>query len=819
MKLNAQSEFNISTGPISNQLILIGQIENPVEPALLPAGIFAAHVLAMGQSLCTYSFVPSDIAQHVVTTRTPQKFQKSKLLLQQKLRKETNDVVIFLDDLFSGPLQSDNKYRRFKETIRRAHFLNFIRANTKRVFLIRNTKKHLVLLRLANTFALKHQEGTLATMIECPDINSVLDQMNLSTTESLSKETQQQKRLRVRRHAFGLVNCNRMSPRMMLEHLDLLEDEESELRDLAILAKSKALRTHPLIMRLRPKDRFFSNTFETPPPFPLLSLAQQKDKDASQFGFTISRYANHLRQALKLESIFDLKTPENVLYFTHWYEDSAFERTPSLWVPTEDRNNDPQQGSTNPSLSQEPSNPSANMIANFLTSQDSKTLTPDLRAYLQQNPAPNGPTRMAILLALLVKLEGPFPVTEQDTWKATHITHWFDTKACNIYPFLCEFSAIANVSRKIPEPSISVIGYTESQTGLGANMKMSAAMLTHLGVPVSLIDTDHKSPVIHRKGLNPEPIKKNMVLHHVNADRIPMNLMSPDHARRNDQLHIGYLLWELEKLPHAHHLALDMLDEVWAPSHFVANVYRDQGKAPVHLVKKGLFQLGTLAELPAMPKDDSVFTAMVCFDFHSSVERKNPLAAVQGFLTAFPRRHFPDCRMVVKTTPSSDNHWGDPNDQMGKIRTLASEDDRIVINETLMPAADFWRFLQSADCLLSTHRAEGFGYLPAYAMALGIPVVATDYGGTTDFCTASTASPIAYALKEVPKAHSIYEAKGARWADVRRDDVAVALRAIYTSSDAANARARFGRSFIRREYSIEAYAARCRARLKVLGVL
>jgi glycosyltransferase involved in cell wall biosynthesis len=251
----------------------------------------------------------------------------------------------------------------------------------------------------------------------------------------------------------------------------------------------------------------------------------------------------------------------------------------------------------------------------------------------------------------------------------------------------------------------------------------------------------------------------------------------------------------------------------------VADAYQNQGRAAVHLVKKGLYQLGTLAELPAVNKNDSVFTAMVCFDFHSSVERKNPLAAVQGFLSAFPRIHFPDCRMVVKTTPTSPSHWGDPNDQMGKIRRLAAEDDRIVINDTLMPVADFWRYLKTADCLVSTHRAEGFGYLPAYAMSLGIPVIATDYGGSTDFCTASTASPIAYSLKEVPKGHSIFETPGARWADARRDDVATALRAIYTSSDEANARARFGRSFIRREYSIEAYAARCQARLKYLGVL
>jgi glycosyltransferase involved in cell wall biosynthesis len=48
-------------------------------------------------------------------------------------------------------------------------------------------------------------------------------------------------------------------------------------------------------------------------------------------------------------------------------------------------------------------------------------------------------------------------------------------------------------------------------------------------------------------------------------------------------------------------------------------------------------------------------------------------------------------------------------------------------------------FMKSFDCYVSPHRSEGFGMNIWYAMALGVPVVCTDYGGSTDFAKDDTA--------------------------------------------------------------------------------
>jgi len=293
---------------------------------------------------------------------------------------------------------------------------------------------------------------------------------------------------------------------------------------------------------------------------------------------------------------------------------------------------------------------------------------------------------------------------------------------------------------------------------------------------------------------------------------VPQALLDSAVARQG--FNIGFLLWELDRLPREHQLALEMLDEVWVPSMFLRRLYKRCTDRPVVFMRKGI-ALPAPGDYPAAP--DGVGRFVLCFDQRASVARKNPLAAVRAFARAFDGRH--DAELIVKTTPVAPGHWGDPEGQMAEIRRLAAADPRIRVVEARLPLPELLGLIGSADCLISPHRAEGFGYLPAFALSLGVPVVATDHSGTQDFCTPLTAYPVPAEPVPVPEGHAILRTPGASWAEVDAAALAATLAHVAANPDEARARARAGQLVMQTDYSMAAQANRYRARLDELGLI
>ena len=67
----------------------------------------------------------------------------------------------------------------------------------------------------------------------------------------------------------------------------------------------------------------------------------------------------------------------------------------------------------------------------------------------------------------------------------------------------------------------------------------------------------------------------------------------------------------------------------------------------------------------------------------------------------------------------------------------------------MLPPADMSGLMAAADIVLSLHRSEGFGLVPAEAMQLGKPVVATGWSGNMDFMNARNSAPVSYSLVPV----------------------------------------------------------------------
>ncbi len=92
---------------------------------------------------------------------------------------------------------------------------------------------------------------------------------------------------------------------------------------------------------------------------------------------------------------------------------------------------------------------------------------------------------------------------------------------------------------------------------------------------------------------------------------------------------------------------------------------------------------------------------------------------------------------------------------------------------------------------MSLHRSEGFGLVPAEAMLLGRPVVATGWSGNMEFMDPGSAALVAYRLVPAVDARGVFEAPGAVWAE---PDVADAAAQLVRLADDPAARSALGES-------------------------
>ena len=361
------------------------------------------------------------------------------------------------------------------------------------------------------------------------------------------------------------------------------------------------------------------------------------------------------------------------------------------------------------------------------------------------------------------------------------------------------------------ENIVQIVGVMHGESGLARNTPMSAEAFGLANIPIDLSLGQFDRTGAKVVAASVRKLRQSITLHHINADRIPPQILSA-----GPSMHIGYLLWELKQVPSSHLLAGKLLDEVWVPSTYVQNIYKNIYGCKAVNIRKGL----SLPEVVAtdlaeygINADHQVF--LMCFDAHSSVEWKNPLAAVHAFVAAFPNDQ--NVRLLIKTTPVSPAHWGDPNKQMQKIKAIARFDSRVIVDERMLSFTKLLSLIKRADCIVSPHRAEGFGYIPAYALWYGRLVISTNYSGTRDICDGNTAYPIPYKLIDIGAGESITLMKNAEWADIDVQALSLTLCAINDDPMSAKIKALCGQKLLGSEYTIEMQAKRCLNRFRELG--
>lgn len=277
-------------------------------------------------------------------------------------------------------------------------------------------------------------------------------------------------------------------------------------------------------------------------------------------------------------------------------------------------------------------------------------------------------------------------------------------------------------------------------------------------------------------------------------------------AARAGVYQIAYWAWELENVPEEWKELAGTIDEIWAPTPFVANAMRKTLPVPVYDMLPGL-RVAEVAELPrarlGLRQDEFVFLFM--FDMLSSFERKNPLALVAAFRRAFAVDE--KVRLVIKISRGA----AEP-EQLARLQEHAAGANILVI-DALVSRAEAYGYIALADGVVSLHRAEGFGMLLAEAMLLGKPTIATNYSGNTAFMTPANSVLVDFERVEIATSGPIYKA-GNRWADPSVEHAAAAMRRLFDDRPHAAALGERGRADAQRLFAPAAAGARMKARLE-----
>lgn len=277
---------------------------------------------------------------------------------------------------------------------------------------------------------------------------------------------------------------------------------------------------------------------------------------------------------------------------------------------------------------------------------------------------------------------------------------------------------------------------------------------------------------------------------HCNPPETAVLLSQPAERLWAGRYRIGYWAYELGELPNLWQTATPFFHEIWTPSRFVADaVERARGSAGT-IVRVVPHPVAADPPPQVTTRTGGPLSFLVMFDARSSLARKNPLGAIHAFQQAFQ----PDdsaVRLVVKIVAV----WKDPR-AVARLRAAAAGWRNIRFLDEELTDTQIQQLVASADCLVSLHRAEGFGLPLAEAMLAGVPVIATDWSGNVDF-TRGASYEVPYRLIPAADPSGRYSGTRQSWADPDIAAAAALMRQVRDDPQERTAIARRGQQQVR----------------------
>ena len=330
--------------------------------------------------------------------------------------------------------------------------------------------------------------------------------------------------------------------------------------------------------------------------------------------------------------------------------------------------------------------------------------------------------------------------------------------------------------RRSAPGQVNFAGYLDAPSGMGESGRSMRTTLEQTGMLCRPMSLPHPQAMWKAIPAKPEmfgwPIScADVSITVANADTsefIESFLPQPYWANKN----VGYWVWEAEEFPFRLKEGEKLFDEVWTPSKYSALAIGRTIDRPVRVLPHTL-DFAAIATAQAkrkkfgLPEGATLFGFI--FDSQSVIERKNVSGLVKAFRDAF--RDDDQCYLVLKVSGKTQGAY-----DYEMIRA-AAEWDRILFLEAIFSRDETFDFMKSLDVYVSLHRSEGFGLTCAEAMAVGLPVVASNYSGNLEFMTDDNSLLIPVTVVDTDRPYGAYPA-GTRWGAPDLEAASNAMRSL-----------------------------------------
>ncbi len=360
---------------------------------------------------------------------------------------------------------------------------------------------------------------------------------------------------------------------------------------------------------------------------------------------------------------------------------------------------------------------------------------------------------------------------------------------------------------------INVFGPFAATSGLGTAARGLLRAIHSVGIATELhpFDVSRAAPRITPTERARRPTYRcNLIL--ANADQIPRLTALYPAGHFDDAYNIAVWAWELAAFRPDWHTSFAPLDEVWTNSDFEIDSIGAIAPVPVHKIRLPVEVAHASPvegrELFGIPADRLVF--LVAFDVGSTSARKNPGLVIDAFREAFAADE--NVFLVIKFHSTSI----EPAITRQLTRALRGAENVLVLAD-MLPEHEMTLLRAACDVFVSAHRSEGFGLNIAEFMALGKPVIATNYSGNLEFFDSGVGFPIEYDLAEVEAAAGPYMPYYV-WANPRRQSLIAQFRAVYEDQPGAWARGQAAAARMREQFSAAQIGHEIRRRLHAIGL-